>query len=99
MTGSIRGRQLNIEYTYSDGSRRALSGNLDATGTVSGTWTQGPVTGTWKMAKSSHEFVKKDAFTIEYRLTLPKESPGGKKTLVRLQYNRLNVQGNEPATF
>lgn len=53
ITGSIRGRQLNIEYTYSDGSRRALSGNLDATGTVSGTWTQGPVTGTWKMAKSS----------------------------------------------
>lgn len=53
ITGSIRGRQLNIEYTYSDGSRRALAGNVDATGTVSGTWAQGSTTGTWKMAKSA----------------------------------------------
>jgi hypothetical protein len=57
------------------------------------------IPGYWKPAKSSHEFVKKDAFTIEYRLTLPKESTGDKKTTVTLSYNRLNVQGNEPASY
>ena len=57
------------------------------------------IPGYWKLAKSSHEFVKKDAFTIEYRLTLPKESTGDKKTTVTLSYNRLNVQGNEPASY
>ena len=57
------------------------------------------IPGYWKLAKSSHEFVKKDAFTIEYRLTLPKESTGAKKTTVSLSYNRLNVQGNEPASY
>jgi hypothetical protein len=57
------------------------------------------IPGYWKLVKSSHEFVKKDAFTIEYRLTLPKESSGNKKTTVTLNYNRLNVQGNEPASY
>ena len=57
------------------------------------------IPGYWKPVKSSHEFVKKDAFTIEYRLTLPKESTGAKKTTVTLNYNRLNVQGNEPASY
>ena len=57
------------------------------------------IPGYWKLAKSSHEYVKKDAFTIEYRLTLPKESTGDKKTTVLLNYNRLNVQGNEPASY
>ena len=57
------------------------------------------IPGYWKLVKSSHEFVKKDAFTIEYRLTLPKESTGNKKTTVSLNYNRLNVQGNEPASY
>ena len=57
------------------------------------------IPGYWKLVKSSHEFVKKDAFTIEYRLTLPKESTGNKKTTVTLNYNRLNVQGNEPASY
>ncbi|MEI6083393.1 MAG: hypothetical protein WCS70_03735 [Verrucomicrobiota bacterium] len=57
------------------------------------------IPGYWKQIKSSHEFVKKDAFTIEYRLTLPKESTGNKKTTVNLNYQRLNVQGNEPASY
>ena len=57
------------------------------------------IPGYWKQVKSSHEFVKKDAFTIEYRLTLPKESTGAKKTTVTLNFNRLNVQGNEPASY
>ncbi|MCG3147482.1 MAG: hypothetical protein PCFJNLEI_00922 [Verrucomicrobiae bacterium] len=57
------------------------------------------IPGYWKPVKSSHEFVKTDAFTIEYRLTLPKESSGTKKTTVTLNYNRLNVQGNEPASY
>jgi len=57
------------------------------------------IPGYWKLVKSSHEFVKTDAFTIEYRLTLPKESTGNKKTTVTLNYNRLNVQGNEPASY
>jgi len=57
------------------------------------------IPGYWKLVKSSHEFVKKDAFTIEYRLTLPKESTGNKKTTVTLNYNLLNVQGNEPARY
>ena len=45
-----------------------------------------------ELGKSSHEFQRKDAFTIEYHLTLPKESTGNKKTVVTLSYNRLNVQ-------
>lgn len=57
------------------------------------------IPGYWKPAKSSHEFKKKDAFTVEYHLTLPKESTGNKKTVVTLNYNRINVQGNEPSSF
>ena len=54
------------------------------------------IPGYWKMVKSSDEYVKKDAFTIEYRLTLPKES---KKT-VTFALNRLNVQSdNEPRSY
>lgn len=55
------------------------------------------IPGYWKMVKSSHEYEKKDAFNIEYHLVLPKESTGDKKTVVSISYNRLNVQGNEPA--
>jgi hypothetical protein len=57
------------------------------------------IPGYWKLGKSSHEFQRKDAFTIEYHLTLPKESTGNKKTVVMLSYNRLNVQGNEPQGY
>lgn len=58
------------------------------------------IPGYWKTAKSSHDYKKKDAYTIEYQLTLPKESFGkDKKTVVTLNYNRLNVQGNEPQNF
>ena len=57
------------------------------------------IPGYWKLGKSSHEFQRKDAFTIEYHLTLPKESTGNKKTVVTLSYNRLNVQGNEPVGY
>lgn len=48
------------------------------------------IPGYWKMVESSHPYEKKDAFTIEYELTLPKES----KQTVTLYYNRLNVQGD-----
>ena len=57
------------------------------------------IPGYWKLGKSSHEFQRKDAFTIEYHLTLPKESTGNKKAVVTLSYNRLNVQGNEPVGY
>lgn len=57
------------------------------------------IPGYWKMVKSSHEFKRKDAFTIEYELTLPKETTGAKKTIVTLSYNRINVQGNEPKNY
>jgi hypothetical protein len=58
------------------------------------------IPGYWKMVESSHPFTKKDAYTIEYGLTLPKETFGkDKKTIVTLNYTRLNVQGNEPASY
>lgn len=53
------------------------------------------VPGYWKMVKSSHEFEKKDAFTVEYRVTLPKES----KQTVAFNLTRLNVQNNEPSSY
>ncbi len=54
------------------------------------------IPGYWKMVRSSHEYERKDAFTIEYELTLPKES----KQTVTLRYNRLNVQGeNEVRSY
>jgi hypothetical protein len=54
------------------------------------------VSGYWKMGKSTHEFKKKDAFTIEYHLTLPKEA----KQTVAFNLTRLNVQGNnEPTSY
>ena len=57
--------------------------------------------GYWKMIENSHpkEFKKKDAFTFEYNLTLPPETSGTNKTTVTFNLNRINVQGNEPATF
>ena len=57
------------------------------------------IPGYWKMAESSHKYEKKDAFTIEYQLNLPKESTGEKKTTITFNLNRLNVQGNEPAAY
>jgi len=57
------------------------------------------IPGYWKLEKSSHEYKRKDAFTIEYELSLPKESSGNKKTVVTLKYSRINVQGNEPQTY
>jgi len=57
------------------------------------------IPGYWKMIESSHKFEKKDAFTIEYKLNLPAESTGEKKTTVTFNLNRLNVQGNEPAAY
>ena len=57
--------------------------------------------GYWKMVENTHpkEFKKKDAFTFEYNLTLPPESNGTNKTTVTFNLNRLNVQGNEPASY
>ena len=57
------------------------------------------IPGYWKMAQTSVPFQKKDAFTIEYHLTLPAESTGAKKTTVTFNVNHLNVQGNEPAAY
>lgn len=57
------------------------------------------VPGYWKMVESTHKYEKKDAFTIEYPLTLPKETTGEKKTVITFNISRLNVQGNEPATY
>lgn len=59
------------------------------------------VPGYWKMIENSHpqQFKKKDAFTFEYDLTLPPESRGTNQTVVTFNLNRLNVQGNEPATY
>jgi hypothetical protein len=54
------------------------------------------IPGYWKMAKTSETYDRKDAFTIEYHLTLPQES---KKTIT-FALNRLNVQGdNEPRSY
>ncbi len=57
--------------------------------------------GYWKMIENSHpdQFKKKDAFTFEYNLTLPPETSGQKKTVVTFNVHRLNVQGNEPASY
>ncbi len=57
------------------------------------------VPGYWKMVESTHQYEKKDAFTIEYPLTLPKETTGDKKTVITFKITRLNVQGNEPAGY
>ncbi len=57
------------------------------------------VPGYWKMATNSHAFVKKDAFTFEFPLTLAKETTGTNKTVVTFKLNRLNVQGNEPQNY
>ncbi len=59
------------------------------------------IPGYWKMVENSHpqQFKKKDAFTFEYNLKLPAESTGAKKTTVTFNLNRLNVQGNEPASY
>ncbi len=51
--------------------------------------------GYWKMKKTTHDFKKKDAFTIEYHLTLPKES----KQTLSFDITRLNVQNNEPSSY
>ena len=55
--------------------------------------------GYWKMVESTHPFERKDAFTIEYKLTLPAESTGAKKTVLTFNLNRINVQGNEPQSY
>ena len=57
------------------------------------------VSGYWKMGESSHSFNKKDAFTVEYTLTLLPESAGEKKTVVMFNLTRMNVQGNEPSSY
>ena len=57
------------------------------------------IPGYWKMVESTHKYDRKDAFTIEYKLTLPAESTGKNKTTVNFQLNRINVQGNEPTSY
>jgi hypothetical protein len=48
---------------------------------------------------ASFEYVKKDAYTVELKLTLPAKTSGEKKTVVNFGLTRLNVQGNEPSGF
>jgi hypothetical protein len=59
------------------------------------------IPGYWRMVENSHtaQFRKKDAFTLEYHLTLPANTSGDKKTTVTFNINRLNVQGNEPSSY
>ena len=57
------------------------------------------IPGYWKMIESTHEYDRKDAFTIEYTLNLPAKSTGDKKTTLTFNVRRVNVQGNEPATY
>lgn len=59
------------------------------------------IPGYWKMVENSHpsQYRKRDAFTIEYNLALPADSMGDKKTTITFEINRLNVQGNEPASY
>jgi hypothetical protein len=59
------------------------------------------IPGYWRMVENSHaaQLRKKDAFTLEYHLTLPANSSGDKKTTVTFNINRLNVQGNEPSSY
>ena len=59
------------------------------------------IPGYWRMVENSHapQFRKKDAFTFEYHLTLPANTSGEKKTVITFNINRMNVQGNEPATY
>ncbi|MDB6053561.1 MAG: hypothetical protein JWN25_1084, partial [Verrucomicrobiales bacterium] len=57
------------------------------------------IPGYWQMGEASHKFEKKDAFTVEIPLTLQPETSGDKKTTVTLNYKRINVQNNEPATY
>ena len=57
------------------------------------------IPGYWKMGEFSHPFEKKDAFTVEFKLKLPAESKGDKKTTVTFNLEHLNVQGNEPANY
>jgi hypothetical protein len=53
------------------------------------------IPGYWKMIETTDKFEKKDAYTIEYPLTLEKES---KKTIT-FNLQRFNVQGNEPTSY
>ena len=55
------------------------------------------IPGYWKMVESSHPYVKKDAYTIEFPLELAKQTTGTNKTTIRFQINRLNVQPNDPS--
>jgi hypothetical protein len=57
------------------------------------------IPGYWKMKESSHKHEKRDAFTIEFPLTLPAESKGTNKTTISFNLEHLNVQGNEPANY
>ena len=53
------------------------------------------VAGYWKMVEATDKYEKTDAYTIEFRLALAKES---KKTIT-FNLQRLNVQGNEPTGY
>jgi hypothetical protein len=67
---------------------------------VPGYWKKGECDAKFAVKEgSAFEYVKKDAFTVELKLTLPPKTTGEKKTVVTFSLNRLNVQGNEPSSF
>lgn len=55
--------------------------------------------GYWRMVDHSHPYRKKDAFTIEFPLTLPAQSTGEKKTVLTFHIERLNVENNDPSSY
>ena len=57
------------------------------------------IPGYWKMVEATAKYERKDAFTIEFPLTLPAETTGTKKTTITFNLQHLNVQGNEPANY
>ncbi len=57
------------------------------------------IPGYWKMVESTAKYERKDAFTIEFPLTLAAETTGTRKTTITFNLQHLNMQGNEPANF
>jgi len=57
------------------------------------------IQGFWKISESTHPHTRKDAFTLEFKLSLPAESVGDKKTVITYSFNRFNVSGQEPSSY
>jgi hypothetical protein len=67
---------------------------------VPGYWEKGECDAKFAVKEgSAFEYVKKDAFTVEIKLTLPAKTTEDKKTVVTFSFKRKNVQGNEPSSY